>query len=83
MVQKERNTFDQHKIDTISIFPSIDFMKKPRFFSFKNTCLPFVNVLKFLVLSPSNVGHIRYMHARPHCRKGQLPLRSLRDLGSR
>ena len=30
-----------------------------------------------------NVGHMRCMHARPHRRKDQLPLRSLRDLGSR
>ena len=30
-----------------------------------------------------NVGHIRCMHARPHRRKDQLPLRSLRDLRSR
>ena len=30
-----------------------------------------------------NVGHMRCMHARPHCRKDQLPLRSLRDLRSR
>ena len=28
------------------------------------------------------VGHIRCMHARPHRRKDQLPLRSLRDLRS-
>ena len=27
-----------------------------------------------------NVGHMRCMHARPHRRKDQLPLRSLRDL---
>ena len=30
-----------------------------------------------------NVGHMRCMHARPHRRKEQLPLRSLRDLRSR
>ena len=30
-----------------------------------------------------NVGHMRCMHARPHRRKDQLPLRSLRDLRSR
>ena len=30
-----------------------------------------------------DVGHIRCMHARPHRRKDQLPLRSLRDLRSR
>ena len=30
-----------------------------------------------------NVGHIRCMHARPHRRKDQLPLRPLRDLRSR
>ena len=30
-----------------------------------------------------NVGHMRFMHARPHRRKDQLPLRSLRDLRSR
>ena len=29
------------------------------------------------------VGHMRWMHARPHRRKDQLPLRSLRDLRSR
>ena len=30
-----------------------------------------------------NRGNIRCMHARPHRRKDQLPLRSLRDLCSR
>ena len=30
-----------------------------------------------------NVGHMWCMHARPHRRKDQLPLRSLRDLRSR
>ena len=30
-----------------------------------------------------NVGHMRCMHARPHRRKDQLPLRLLRDLRSR
>ena len=30
-----------------------------------------------------NVGHMLCMHARPHRRKDQLPLRSLRDLRSR
>ena len=30
-----------------------------------------------------NAGHMRCMHARPHRRKDQLPLRSLRDLRSR
>ena len=30
-----------------------------------------------------NVGHMRCMHARPHRRKDQLPLGSLRDLRSR
>ena len=30
-----------------------------------------------------NVGHMRCMHARPHRREDQLPLRSLRDLRSR
>ena len=30
-----------------------------------------------------NVGHMLCMHARPHSRKDQLPLRSLRDLRSR
>ena len=30
-----------------------------------------------------NVGNIRCMHARPHRRKDQLPLRSLRDVRSR
>ena len=30
-----------------------------------------------------NVGHMRCMHARPHRRKDQLPLRSLRGLRSR
>ena len=30
-----------------------------------------------------NVGHMRCMHAHPHCRKVQLPLRLLRDLRSR
>ena len=30
-----------------------------------------------------NVGHMRCMHARPHRRKDQLTLRSLRDLRSR
>ena len=30
-----------------------------------------------------NVGHMRCMHAHPHRRKDQLPLRSLRDLRSR
>ena len=30
-----------------------------------------------------NVGHMRCMHARPHRRKDQLPLRSLRDIRSR
>ena len=30
-----------------------------------------------------NVGHMLCMHARPHHRKDQLPLRSLRDLCSR
>ena len=30
-----------------------------------------------------HVGHMRCMHARPHRRKDQLPLRSLRDLRSR
>ena len=30
-----------------------------------------------------NVGYMRCMHARPHRRKDQLPLRSLRDLRSR
>ena len=30
-----------------------------------------------------NVGHMRCMHARPHRRKDQLPLRSLRDRRSR
>ena len=30
-----------------------------------------------------NVGHMRCMHARPHRRKDQLPLRWLRDLRSR
>ena len=30
-----------------------------------------------------NAGHMRCMHGRPHRRKDQLPLRSLRDLRSR
>ena len=30
-----------------------------------------------------NMGHMRCMHARPHRRKDQLPLRSIRDLRSR
>ena len=35
---------------------------------------------KFSVLPLLMWGHIRCMHARPHRRKDQLPLRSLRDL---
>ena len=61
-------------------FPPIDFIKQldlKSFHSRKN--ITFRNVsTKFSALSPSNVRHIRCMHARPHHRKDQLSLRSLR-----
>ena len=42
----------------------------------------YYSVFTFYTL-PSNVGHMLGMHARPHRRKDQLALRSLRDLRSR
>ena len=38
---------------------------------------------KFDLFTATHVGHMRCMHARPHHRKDQLQLRSLRDLRSR
>ena len=51
------------------------------FWLLKNKFLLFVNVSQNFQYFPLLMwGHIRCMHARPHRRRDQLPLRSLRDL---
>ena len=51
------------------------------FLLLKNKFSLFVNVSQNFQYFPLLMwGHIRCMHARPHRRKDQLPLRSLRDL---